>query len=90
MFEIDRHVLITGGAGYIGSPLTGVRLRRGYFVTVADNLLVGGDSLLGYFVDHGNPATSAFGNHCGSLLGAISKCTIGCPIINRDERQELR
>jgi nucleoside-diphosphate-sugar epimerase len=44
-----RHVLITGGAGYIGSLLTGVLLQRGYHVTVADDLLFGGESLLGYW-----------------------------------------
>ncbi len=37
----DRHVLITGGAGYIGSLLTGELLREGYRVTVVDDLLFG-------------------------------------------------
>ncbi len=41
-------VLITGGAGYIGSLLTGVLLQRGYSVVVVDDLLFGGDSLLAY------------------------------------------
>ena len=41
-------VLITGGAGYIGSLLTGVLLQRGYSVVVIDDLLFGGDSLLAY------------------------------------------
>ncbi len=44
----DRHVLITGGAGYIGSLLTAELLREGYRVTVLDSLLFGGESLLGY------------------------------------------
>jgi nucleoside-diphosphate-sugar epimerase len=43
------HVLITGGAGYIGSLLTGVLLNAGWQVTVADDLLFGGQSLLGYW-----------------------------------------
>ena len=43
------HVLITGGAGYIGSLLTGLLLQRGYRVTVVDSLLFGGESLLGYW-----------------------------------------
>jgi nucleoside-diphosphate-sugar epimerase len=42
-------VLITGGAGYIGSLLTGLLLQRGYRVTVVDSLLFGGESLLGYW-----------------------------------------
>jgi nucleoside-diphosphate-sugar epimerase len=51
MPDMDRHVLVTGGAGYIGSSLVGELLKRGYFVTVVDKLLAGGDSLLGYFID---------------------------------------
>ncbi len=42
------HVLITGGAGYIGSMLTGVLLEQGDRVTVVDKLLFGGESLLAY------------------------------------------
>ncbi len=45
---MNRHVLITGGAGYIGSMLTGVLLERGDQVTVVDKLLFGGESLLAY------------------------------------------
>jgi len=44
----DPHVLITGGAGYIGSFLTGELLRLGYHVTVVDELLFGGEALLAY------------------------------------------
>jgi nucleoside-diphosphate-sugar epimerase len=43
------HVLITGGAGYIGSMLTAELLRAGYQVSVIDSLLYGGESLLAYF-----------------------------------------
>jgi nucleoside-diphosphate-sugar epimerase len=43
-----NHVVITGGAGYIGSLLTGELLRLGTKVTVIDDLLFGGDSLLAY------------------------------------------
>lgn len=42
------HILITGGAGYIGSMLSGELLRLGYRVTVVDDLLFGGESLLSY------------------------------------------
>jgi len=44
-----KHVLITGGAGYIGSLLTGNLLLSGYAVTVVDDLLYGGESLIAYF-----------------------------------------
>lgn len=49
----ERHVLITGGAGYIGSLLSAELLRAGYRVTVVDSLLFGGESLLG-FLHHPN------------------------------------
>lgn len=49
----DRHVLITGGAGYIGSLLTSNLLRADYRVTVIDSLLFGGESLVP-FVHHPN------------------------------------
>jgi len=45
----SKHVIITGGAGYIGSLLTGALLNRGHRVTVVDNLQFGGESLLGYW-----------------------------------------
>lgn len=44
----EMHVLVTGGAGYIGSLLTGELLRQGCRVTVVDDLLFGGESLLAY------------------------------------------
>lgn len=49
----DRHILITGGAGYIGSLLTSELLRLNYRVTVLDSLLFGGESLLP-FLHHPN------------------------------------
>ena len=42
-----KHVIITGGAGYIGSLLTSELLRLGHRVTVIDTLLFGGESLVG-------------------------------------------
>src|SRR5512146_1653089 len=49
----ERHVLITGGAGYSGSLLTSELLRAGYRVTVLDSLLFGGESLIP-FLHHPN------------------------------------
>jgi nucleoside-diphosphate-sugar epimerase len=43
-----NHVIITGGAGYIGSLLAGELLRMGIKVTVIDELIYGGESLLSY------------------------------------------
>ncbi|NTU79983.1 MAG: NAD(P)-dependent oxidoreductase [Chloroflexales bacterium] len=48
-YQSARHVLITGGAGYVGSLLTGLLLQQGWRVTVVDDLLFGGETLLGYW-----------------------------------------
>jgi len=46
-------VLVTGGAGYVGSTLVPILLAEGHCVTVLDSLLHGGGSLLGVW---SNPA----------------------------------
>ena len=48
---MSKNILVTGGAGYLGSTLVGHLLRQGYRVTVLDNLLYGYASLLGYCHD---------------------------------------
>ena len=48
-----KHVVVTGGAGYIGSLLTGELLRLGYRVTAIDSLLYGGEALVP-FLAHPN------------------------------------
>lgn len=46
--EPEHHVLVTGGAGYVGSVLTAELLRAGHRVRVLDSLLYGnGESLAG-------------------------------------------
>ena len=42
-----KSILITGGAGYVGSGLLGELLSDGYSVTCVDNLMFGGESLSG-------------------------------------------
>ena len=49
----ERHVLITGGAGYIGSILTSELLRTNYKVTIVDSLLFGGEAIVP-FLNHPN------------------------------------
>tara|TARA_B100000767_G_scaffold273878_1_gene305285 strand:- start:784 stop:1716 length:933 start_codon:yes stop_codon:yes gene_type:complete len=43
-----KKILITGGAGYIGSVLIPLLLEKNYHVTVYDNLMYGGDHLVHY------------------------------------------
>lgn len=42
-------ILITGGAGYIGSTLIPLLLNKNYKVTVLDNLKFGGDAIMPFF-----------------------------------------
>jgi len=44
-------ILVTGGAGYIGSTLVPILLSSGHQVCVLDNLIYGGKSLLGVWPD---------------------------------------
>jgi nucleoside-diphosphate-sugar epimerase len=48
MADRKVNVLITGGAGYLGSHLCGELLYRGHAVTIVDSLIHGGNSLLAY------------------------------------------
>ncbi len=41
-----KNILITGGAGYIGSHVTNLLIDNGYNVTVVDNLITGNEKLV--------------------------------------------
>lgn len=51
MHERPQTVLVTGGAGYIGSVLVRLLLRSGLRVRIIDNLTFGGEALLGVLSD---------------------------------------
>jgi len=42
-------ILVTGGAGYVGTSLIPQLLEKGYKVSILDNLMYGGDQLLPFF-----------------------------------------
>jgi nucleoside-diphosphate-sugar epimerase len=46
---MNKEVLITGGAGFVGSVLTQLLLSEGYKVKVLDSLVYGVEPLLGFF-----------------------------------------
>ena len=46
---MDLNVLVTGGAGYLGSVVSSYLLLKGHKVRVLDSLLHGGQSLLGLY-----------------------------------------
>ena len=59
------HVLITGGAGFIGSHLSDSLIERGDRVCVLDDLSTGSMSNIGHLV--GRPG---FSHHIGSAMDA--------------------
>jgi nucleoside-diphosphate-sugar epimerase len=46
----EQRLLITGGAGYVGSRVAAYLLKAGYAVTVFDKLVYGGEALLPFIV----------------------------------------
>jgi nucleoside-diphosphate-sugar epimerase len=68
-----KHILVTGGAGYVGSLLASELLRSGARVTVVDNLLYGGESLLGFLAHPDFHFSKADVTEPGSVRSALSR-----------------
>jgi dTDP-glucose 4,6-dehydratase len=49
-----KHIIVTGGAGFIGSHLCDALLKRGYAITAVDNLLTGREQNLVEAKKHSN------------------------------------
>lgn len=86
-------ILITGGAGYIGSTLSPMLLAAGHKVTVLDNFMHGQDSLLDCCADENFSVVRGDARDRGALEGALKyndviiplAALVGAPICDRDE-----
>jgi nucleoside-diphosphate-sugar epimerase len=67
-----KHILVTGGAGYIGSLLSSELLRAGYRVSVVDSLLYSGESLLAFMAHPDFRFTKGDVTEPGSVRPALS------------------
>jgi nucleoside-diphosphate-sugar epimerase len=66
-----RHILVTGGAGYLGSVLSSLLLQRGDFVTVVDSLFHGGEHLLPFLLQENFSFTRGDVTQKGTLSKAV-------------------
>ncbi len=87
-------ILITGGAGFIGSVLTPLLLEKGLNVTVYDSLLYGGSSLLHFISNKNFHFIKGDILDKESLSQAINKndtiihlaAIVGLPACNKDQK----
>lgn len=66
-----KKILITGGAGYLGSVLTEVLLENGFFVTVIDNLLYKQTSI----------STFSYNKNFNFILGDVTDTSTLKPLV---------
>ncbi len=88
-----ERVLITGGAGYIGSVLTPLLLKQGYAVTVLDNFSFKQNSLLDCFLNHNFTIIRGDCRDRDTLKSAMNNCDtliplaalVGAPACKQDQ-----
>jgi len=86
-------ILVTGGAGFVGSVFVPLLLRKGYKVRVYDNLLYGVEGLLGCFLDSNFEFFKGDVRDKSELAKAIKGCDavvhlaalVGYPICKKNE-----
>jgi nucleoside-diphosphate-sugar epimerase len=76
MDECMEKVVITGGAGYIGSTLVPILLAKGYRVHVIDNLTFGGQALVPHFIHPNFTFTEADVRDRSTLKKELSGCQV--------------
>src|SRR5579862_7187423 len=67
-------ILVTGGAGYVGSTLVPLLLAEGHTVRVLDSLLHGGESLLGVWAHPAFQFTRGDVRERSAIQHAVSGC----------------
>ena len=89
------NVLITGGAGYIGSELTNHLLKDGHKVTAYDNLMYDPTSLLRYTNEENFDFVNADVRNRSALMSCMSSADViiplaalvGFPLCEKDKRE---
>ena len=66
-------ILITGGAGFIGSNLALYLLQKGYEVTVLDNL---SEQIHGTDPENSSPLYNSIKDKVHFINGSVTRCTI--------------
>ncbi len=76
----NQHILVTGGAGYIGSILVPILLAKNYRVTVVDNLIYRQTSLIDCFSYPKFHFIQGDVNHTELMIPLIEKADIIIPL----------
>jgi nucleoside-diphosphate-sugar epimerase len=91
--KVKENILVTGGAGYIGSVLVPELLEQGYQVTVLDNFMYGQNSLLDCCADGNFEVVRGDARDEGILKPLLKKvdyilplaALVGAPLCLRDK-----